>query len=294
MAVTYGATNPSYTYYLRGGTNGYYDINQNYAFDQASASATAYFVCGWWRPTTLTSTRRYWRQNRNLAFISTTTTQIDFQIARGTTDATYRTSNAAMVTNTWAFLAFYAQDTTSGGIDVRIWKGTETSLPTALTLTTVTAGSGTMNLGTGVQVCSILNDTDSLSFQGQVSRFFMMTHQGTAAAVDATFALERLVMPMYRATADFSRLAMGFAPRGMDTLARMTASYIPCYPAPIDLIQMTQGANQVGADPVILSTYQPDNVSATRPSPDDTLEPVAPRLPQDWLRRRPLSPTLRR
>lgn len=132
--------------------------------------STAFLVCGWWRPTTLTNPRSYFSfGNVITARVAPTTSEIQLVSDNATTDGVWTTSGAGIVTNAWHFLAVLGIFTTADAI-WRVWKSTGVDNPPAgVTVVTppTTAPSGN-NAGTGTFYLGNAGTSTANSFQGQI------------------------------------------------------------------------------------------------------------------------------
>ena len=131
---------------------------------------TAFLVCGWWRPTTLTNPRSYFSfGNVITARVAPTTSEIQLVSDNATTDGVWTTSGAGIAVNNWYFLAALGIFTTAAAI-WRVWKSTGVDNPPAgITVTTppTTAPSGN-NAGSGTFYLGNAGTSTANSFQGQI------------------------------------------------------------------------------------------------------------------------------
>ena len=144
---------------------------------------TAFLVCGWWRPTTLTNPRSYFSfGNVITARVAPTTSEIQLVSDNATTDGVWTTSGAGIAVNNWYFLAVLGIFTTANAI-WRVWKSTGVDNPPAgITVTTppTTAPSGN-NAGSGTFYLGNAGTSTANSFLGQIGSCSL--HSVTSATV---------------------------------------------------------------------------------------------------------------
>lgn len=143
--------------------------------NSAGASANLGVVTGWWYPTTLTATRRYWGAGAVFgARVATTTSEIEMLTDHATTDGVRTTSGAGIAVNNWYFLAWIWAVNNSGPTHLwRCYLGTPETAPTELTVNLTTAGSGNL---TGNTTAVFGNTSASnVSFQGDIADCSLFT-----------------------------------------------------------------------------------------------------------------------
>jgi hypothetical protein len=177
----------------------------------AGADNTHAFFAGWFYPTTLTATRNLWScGNIYGCEVATTTSELLMRTQNATTNGVWTTTGAGITVDAWWFIAWLnsSENTTVAG-QWRVWVGSETAVPVAVTVTNGTARSGNY---TGSAAWTIGNKgTGSLAFQGDIANMVMMATSspgipsfasigtsGAVAADEEANVLNRWVLPMYR------------------------------------------------------------------------------------------------
>jgi hypothetical protein len=170
------------------------------------------FICGWWRPTTLTATRKLWGSGAvSGAEVDTTTSQIRLR-SDHTTDGQWTTS-ACLTVNVWTFLAFLgAFETTGPAVAWVVWSGTVETPPAKLTVTSAVTPVGAL-AGTSANL-TIGNSTaaGTVAFQGDIDWIYAavsneqpagilnplgMTANGAISADCEDYVYRRYVMPAW-------------------------------------------------------------------------------------------------
>lgn len=126
-------------------------------------------VAGWFYPTTLTAGRVLWCTNagsQNVLEIDTTTSQLRWTTAGGTTRGVYTVSGDPITTNQWHFIALVTSRTASAESLV-VWQATETTPPKPMTITTVTPTAGSF-VALLTFVIGNLSATGTTAFQGDI------------------------------------------------------------------------------------------------------------------------------
>lgn len=130
--------------------------------------STAFLVCGWWRPTTLTNPRSYFSfGNVITARVAPTTSEIQLVSDNATTDGVWTTSGAGIVTNAWHFLAVLGIFTTANAI-WSVWKSTGVNSPPELISNSNTTAPSGNNAGSGTFYLGNAGTSTANSFQGQI------------------------------------------------------------------------------------------------------------------------------
>lgn len=138
------------------------------------ASGSAGVFTGWFRPTTLTATRRYFSAGSIFgAEVASTTSEITLR-TDNTTDGQWTTSGAGITTNKWYFIAImWSTNNTGPAAAWRVWIGTEDTPPVEVTVTQNTApvgnftGSGTLTFGN--------TGANNVSYQGDLAEQSLLT-----------------------------------------------------------------------------------------------------------------------
>ena len=159
-------------------------------------SANMGVITGWYRPTTLTATRRYWGAGTVIhARVGTTTSEISMQTNNGTTAGVWTTSGAGIAVNTWWFVAWiWALNNTGPAGNWRVYVGTVETAPQEVTVNTTTSPVGNY---TGSTAFTFGNDTNnSLSYRGDLADLSLLGTSATGAAsllnIAATTAITQL------------------------------------------------------------------------------------------------------
>lgn len=175
-------------------------------------TARTSLVCGWWRPTTLTSTRGLWSAGSIYgAEINTTTDELRLR-TDNTTDGQWTTTGVDLAVNEWKFLAFMLSclnGTPSAAW--RVWAGSIETAPQPVTVTLATTPVG--NFGTsGAGTFYIGNKaTGSLAFQGDIAdvttisslqpigapHIFGQAAHGAITDAEALWVYETMVLPIW-------------------------------------------------------------------------------------------------
>jgi hypothetical protein len=184
------------------------------------ATATALFVAGWWRPTTLTATRALWGFGATLgAEIDTTTDELRLRTDT-TTDGQQTTTGVDLVVDEWKFLAFFASFLNSGSASVwKVWAGDITNPPTAKTVAVAVASSGNF---TGSTTFFVGNKSGAtIAFQGDIANIecsvtgasavvgvtthpFGIAAYGALTAAEEQHILETFVWPAWQGQTRFA------------------------------------------------------------------------------------------
>ena len=175
------------------------------------ATATAGVVTGWYYPTTLTATRRYWGAGTIFgARVAATTSEIELLTDNATTDGLWTTSGAGIATGNWYFLAvIWANNNTGPATSWRVYLGTPDTAPALVSLTTTTSPVGNFT-GSATYVQGNTS-ASNVSFQGEItdtcliatSTFNATTSPlGIAASTTITAAeeaniLNRYILPLW-------------------------------------------------------------------------------------------------
>lgn len=147
------------------------------------ANSRAVFICGWWYPTTLTTSRTLWSINSTGACslrVGNTTSELMVR-TDNTTDGEWETTGANIVVNKWHFIAVLGTFNNTGPTNAwRIWVGDLENAPTMFTPGVTSAPTGN---NTGSAAFYIGNaGTGLIPFQGDIGWVFVYT---TSAAVGA-------------------------------------------------------------------------------------------------------------
>lgn len=181
----------------------------------------SFLVAGWFYPTTLTATRKYWGAGAIIgAQVDTTTSEIRM-FTDNTTDGQWLTSGAGIVTNKWQFIAWHAatENTTVAG-EWRVWVGDGDTPPTEVTVTNPTPRSGNY---TASATSVVGNDTaGTVAFQGDISNVLMIAQNsansanplprqtsGVISNAEAEYVLKKIVEPLWRGDFDPNVLITG-------------------------------------------------------------------------------------
>jgi len=130
---------------------------------------TAFLICGWWYPTTLTATRGLFSFGNTLgAEIGATTSELLIRSAHGTTNGQWTTTGAGLTVNQWTFLAIWMSYASSGvNTSVKVWTATTDTTPTACSITNTVAPVGTPS-GSATFYIGNKGTSTTLSFQGDI------------------------------------------------------------------------------------------------------------------------------
>ena len=182
------------------------------------------FVGAWFYPTTLTAGRGLFSTGTTgdfkVAIDSGDTSQVRLTTDNATTDGEW-TIPAGLAVDTWTFIALFVSFGSTGTAAVRAWVGTGETPPQEVTVTQVTAPSGTLTSSTTMVIGNV-GTGGSLAWQGDIENFFQMTsniysgncnplpYTNYAEITDASAALvfHRLVIPFYLGQA-FPRCIQG-------------------------------------------------------------------------------------
>lgn len=152
------------------------------------ATATAVFVCGWWRPTTLTATRGLWSCGNTFgAEIDATTDELRLR-TDNTTDGQWTTAGVDLVANEWRYIAF-ANTCLNGTPSAawRVWAGGISSAPIECTVTVATSPSGNFTGNANFYIGN--KGTGTLAFQGQISDVLVCSGSTPSFAIAAHGAI---------------------------------------------------------------------------------------------------------
>lgn len=142
-------------------------------------------MTGWFYPTTLTATRRYFSAGTIFgARIAGTTSEIEMLTDNATTDGVWVTSGAGITTNSWWFVAvaWVVNDTGPLG-SWRVWVGTPSIPPQEVSVSQTTGPVGSL---TGSTNCTFGNTgSNNVSFQGELADLSLGTSATGGAASNA-------------------------------------------------------------------------------------------------------------
>jgi hypothetical protein len=130
---------------------------------------SAFLVCGWWRPTTLTSQRSYFSfGNAQTARVATTTSEIQLVTSNGTTPGVWTTSGAGIAINNWYFLSFLCMYRTATA-EWRVWKSTGVdNHPVLIPNTNTTPPVGANGSASGTFYLGNAGTSTTNAFQGRI------------------------------------------------------------------------------------------------------------------------------
>jgi hypothetical protein len=142
------------------------------------ATSRIQMVMGWWRPTTLTATRKLWSVNTGGVAgceIDSTTSQIRLKID-ATTDGEW-TAPVGLTVDQWKFLAMVCSINTVSALAWRVWAGTYDTAPAEVTVTQVVAPASTVTGSSNLYVGNA--GTGTLAFQGDIADVVAMVSLGS-------------------------------------------------------------------------------------------------------------------
>ena len=202
MAYTWGAS-----------ANDYMSVTMPHEFPSTNRSNI--LVCGWFYPTALTI-GRYLIGSDNAylrVYIANPANDlIALQRFSGTSPYIESTGNT-LVTNTWQFIAalFTCEDTTPNA-DLRLYRGTDSVPPAAMSYSDATGCTGTLLGGTDL-VIGNQSSTGGIAFQGDIGWLAMLHDNSTngknlfgietvgdLVAGNVAYILNTLVVPMWNGT----------------------------------------------------------------------------------------------
>jgi hypothetical protein len=193
------------------------DISWSITVGQGSNSS--FFVCGWFRPTTLTAGRKLWGLGAitNMQ-IAPTTSELRMNTDFNTTDGVYTTTGAGLAVDEWVFIAaFWHGSNTSSSSRWRVWKGTTDTAPVELTVTVNTAGTSTVTTANTTFTCGNQSAAASTSFQGQIADltyaasaspsgtfhpFLVTNYSGNQTAEQLEHIYTKMVLPAWLGNVD--------------------------------------------------------------------------------------------
>lgn len=174
------------------------------------ANSTAGIFTGWYLPTTLTATRRYFSAGAIFgAEVGSTTSEIVLR-TDNTTDGQWTTSGAGITTGIWYFLAvLYVASNTGPVCNWRVYLGTSETPPVLQSLTNNTAPAGNFVGSTTVTFGN--TSANNVAFQGDIadiSYFATSSFGATTSPLNISVAtaltadeeahiLRRYILPMY-------------------------------------------------------------------------------------------------
>lgn len=183
-------------------------------------SNTVSLVAGWFNPSTLTAGRVLWATasggQPNQLEIDTTTTQLKFTGSGNTTRSVYTLAGDPITTDRWWFYAL-AVARSGSGESVVGWLANETLSPVPMTVTTVTAHSGTFTTPV-TTFFGNLSTTASLAFQGDIGPMTIIAHNNnflgpllisgsqTFTANERDMIQRSIVTPIWNSTIDLAAL----------------------------------------------------------------------------------------
>lgn len=178
------------------------------------------FVSGWWRPTTLTGTRKYWSANSTGVFgaeIDAATQNVRVKVDNATTDGEWTVFGAAIL-NEWTFLAIAASiNAATPAVEWKVWTGKADAQPIERGLTSAVAMAGAITGSTAFYVGNA--GTGTKAFQGHIANVTVIGETiagpnsisgietfGAAWTPEAEYhMLHKLVTPAWEG--DYGRLA---------------------------------------------------------------------------------------
>lgn len=168
-------------------------------------------VYGWFLPTTLTATRKYFGNaggagNDCGLEVDTTTSELRFKNPNSTTKAEYTTSGAGIVTDKWQFIAMMA----ASGVAPRFWVGTVETPPAEVSSAQVVAPAGGGTTGTAIVIGNTAAGSPAQAFQGDIAEMggvhggtstqappFFLASASAITQTEADFTLRRLILPAW-------------------------------------------------------------------------------------------------
>ena len=179
------------------------------------ASGRGAIWAGWFYPTALTAGRCLWGTGAVAAggtrcAISATAGELDITVDRLTTDSVSTTTGCGLVANAWQFIAVAITGFDTGPVTtVKVWIGTTTESPRAVTITAPT-GTGAIQVST-TQVIGNGSSAASLAFVGDIGNQFAVVSPttgnlfgNTSGAIGAgaeETALNQIVIPFWKGEA---------------------------------------------------------------------------------------------
>jgi hypothetical protein len=170
-------------------------------------------VAGWWRPTTLTATRKLWSAGTagiNGAEIDTTTDELRLR-TDNTTDGQWTTTGVDLVVDEWKFLAFLLSCNNTGPAAAwRVWSGDVSNAPIERTVTVATSPTGSFTSTVAFYIGNA--STGSLAFEGDIANVtvsstgfavgvttnpFGIAAYGTITNEEAQHIYETMVLPLW-------------------------------------------------------------------------------------------------
>lgn len=194
------------------------------------------FVCGWWLPTTLTSTRGLWSAGNTARIIVDTTTSQLRLVTDNTTDGIW-TAPAGMATNVWSFIAVLGSFTNTGPAAAwRVWVGNWPNAPSEITVTQSTAPVGNFTASSAFTIGNV--GTGTVAWQGDIDEIYWYNAAtqarglveaaalGAITQAEADFVFQRWVLPLWLGA------GWGGCPTGLPTFWQQDANahqfgYIP-------------------------------------------------------------------
>jgi hypothetical protein len=176
----------------------------------SAGNSSPAFVCGWFNPSTLTATRRYFSFGTTCGVeVDTTTSELRITTQNATTNGVWTTSGAGIVTSKWQFIAvLFNCNNTGPAATITVWVGDQENRPAAITVNSATAPVGNFtststlfigNLSAGS--VAFQGDIENLTYLAQsavgVSTLFSIATAGTTTATEQQFILERIVLPRW-------------------------------------------------------------------------------------------------
>jgi len=175
------------------------------------ANSSAFLIAGWWYPTTLTSGRGYFGMAGGNTFIGVGTTTSEIRLLNDrTVDSVRQTSGAGIVINQWHFIAVVASLSSGGTPAYRVWVGLNGASPVEVTVSSVTAGSGS-GVNSAGKTIGNTGTAGSASWQGRIGQvtwmqkataqpltLFPFATAGTITQPEADRIFSTIVLPLYR------------------------------------------------------------------------------------------------
>lgn len=180
------------------------------------ASQAPTLVMGWWKPTTLTATRKLWSAAAagvSGAEIDATTSELRLKSDNATTDGQWTTSGVGLTANQWQFIAvLFSWNNTGTAAAWRVWSGTISSAPVECTVSSATAPVGNFTASADIYIGNA--GTGTVAFQGDIAAVtamrggnlmqFGLAALGAITNDEADFNYRRLVIPYWLGSSQVS------------------------------------------------------------------------------------------
>lgn len=182
---------------------------------QMGGGTASSFVCGWWKPNTLTAGRVLWAAGANYGMeIDSVTTELRLKTGNLTTNGEWNTTGVNLAVDEWKFIACISSQASNPGSAVAttanwaVWVGTNESIPQEVTVTEAITPVNDFVSSTNLRLGNNLGGASA--FQGLLGGALFCRHAGSIqgivpTTISGTLTTEgkevvynRLILPIWK------------------------------------------------------------------------------------------------